>query len=162
MSELAVAAGATSAPADPPRPDAVKIPMTYPQPPEIPGDRLHFLFDLAGYLLGVDPTKGQKVYRRSQSAEKAFFFHLAPTDSLKFPIRHRLHPRDRYHWVVQPDGVVFGYLTDDAKADRALGDEAKERQQEAIRQRGTAFVMALRAREQRTAAALQALAARGG
>lgn len=120
----------TPIPAPTKRPDAVKIPMTVTMTvrklmtaTQRNLKHINFVLDTCNRLLQADLAKGEKVGYRAQPTigEKGMYFAARvnedPNFGFFFPVGHGLEGQSRYHWVPQPDGTEFGYLTDEALAE---------------------------------------------
>jgi hypothetical protein len=76
-------------------------------------DRIHSILEIAEPLLGVDREAGQRAWIRRQEGGWLFITR-DPNDTIYHPLTSPLRGRDRYTWVMGPDGIKRGYLKDNA------------------------------------------------
>jgi hypothetical protein len=81
-------------------------------------ERIASINRIAYPLLGVDPAAGEWAWIRTQACEGRIFVTKDGNDSLYFPSQHPLRGQKRYHWIEDANGVLRGYMTPSAKADR--------------------------------------------
>ena len=72
-------------------------------------------------ILGLDRRAGRtaQIHMLHQAAGKgdgALFITGDPEDLLYFPRGHPFQMRERYRWVAQLDGSLWGYLVDEARS----------------------------------------------
>ena len=87
-------------------------------------DRISSILAIAEPLLGADRSWGQRGYIRRQEGGWLFITR-DPEDTIYHPLDSPLRGRDRYAWVVGPDGIKRGYLTEEAKRESDARREGK-------------------------------------
>jgi len=83
-------------------------------------ERVDHICTWAEPILGLDRRAGRTaqirmLHEQAGKGRDMLFITGDPEDLLSFPKGHPLELRERYRWVGQPDGSVFGYLVDEAQ-----------------------------------------------
>ncbi len=73
-------------------------------------ERIRSILVIAYPLLGVDQGAGERALIRRQPGGW-LFVTKDPEDTIYHPLDSPLRGRDRYTWVLSPDGIKRGYLT---------------------------------------------------
>jgi hypothetical protein len=92
--------------------DALMIPAKFKSGSRLRG-RIASIADIAEPLLGVDLAKGERAYIRHQPFGD-HFVSKCPYDTLQFPKESEQMGMPRYNWVLQDDGISYGYLVEGA------------------------------------------------
>lgn len=97
----------------PPRPDAVRIPLSYIGEGKLK-DIADPVLDIAEPLLQVDKPNGERAY--SRRCQDFRFVTRDEKDGVFFGDGHPLKGRPRYRWESHGDkGVMIGFLIPEAK-----------------------------------------------
>jgi hypothetical protein len=112
MPDTTTTATAPSTPPKP-RPDAVKIPLDWKASSDNPLTVGLSIARKCKALLGVDLTRGENAYVRTQFDHRFATRYI--NDTIYFPHGHHRALQPRYNWSPQPDGSEFGYLVPEAK-----------------------------------------------
>jgi hypothetical protein len=86
-------------------------------------ERINSILDLAEPILGVDRAQGDKAWIRKQPGGM-LFITKDPADTLFHVQNTPLAGKARYAWLPAEGGIRRGYLTEEARAERARAETA--------------------------------------
>ena len=83
-------------------------------------ERVDYVCTWAEAILGLDRGAGQTahislLHESAGKGHATMFITGSIGQNLYFPRGHRLQMRERYRWIGQPDGSLYGYLVDEAR-----------------------------------------------
>jgi hypothetical protein len=90
------------------KPDALMIPESRKTGARM-SDRVASVAEIAEPLLRVDRSAGERAYIRIQPGGR-LFVTKDMHDTILFPKGHRRDGLPRYDWILQENGLEYGYL----------------------------------------------------